>query len=172
MDNNEVLKQVSDTALESSINLRVDVAPVNRLHKLLQKAGILPRVKSFDMRPICLGSLIRISKLLVDIEFVMPGKDEPNRNGKILQANYDTILKHTGAMIDIVAIAINNNDKPAPDKLKRFIQRNFTTKEMQGVLATVLQQMDLTSFMTSIISIKGLNVLESPTAASAENAES
>jgi len=62
-------------------------------------------------------------------------------------------------MASVVALAIRNCDTPADTRLVNFILRNFTTKELMGVLAIVVKQMDLTSFMSSIISVKGLNVL-------------
>lgn len=160
------LAAVSDATTDSTINIVVDINPQNNIEKWLQHWGILPCKKGFEIKPICLGTLFKISKILLSIELKMPDLKGENANGNLLDANYQAIVKHSGSMAEIVALAIQNDKHRVSKKLVTFILNNFTAKEMLGVLSLVLKQMDLTSFMSSIISIRGLNVLESPTVAS------
>jgi len=166
----QILQQVSDATLQKPVTITVDIQPVNRYHALLQKWGILPKTKSFQLKPAVLGTLIKISGVLVSIDFVIPdGKDE---HGNLLKANYDAIIKHGKSMATVVALAIENCNKEASPRLVKFIIRNFTTQEMFGVLSLVINKMDLQNFMSSIISIKGMNVLETKKNVSAASAES
>lgn len=162
----ETLKRVSETTLQEPIELTVDVNPASSLHARLQKWGLLPKKRVFVMRPIFLGSLIRISKVLMSVDMKIPDGTNGKPDGAtLLDANYQAIIQHAESLARIVAMAIDNKDREPSGKLVKFIVRNFTTAEMLGVLAHVLKQMDLTSFMSSIISVRGLNVLGNQTAA-------
>jgi len=156
----ETLRQVSDATLQEPLTITVDIRPQGKIHGRLQTWGVRPKQRVFLLAPITLGSLIRISKLLLGIHLRLPGQSLDGKEGALLQMNYEAIEKHTEQMAEIIAIAFQNNRQPASKSMVNFIMENFTTHEMQGVLALVLQQMDLTNFMRSIISVKGLNVLE------------
>lgn len=170
MNEEPILQQVSDATLQSPVTITVDIHPANRLHAFMQKRGMLPKTKAFEIKPAFLGTLIRISAILVSIEFVVP-KGE-NEHSNLLKANYDTILNHGKAMAEVIALAIRNCDKEPDKLLVKFILRNFNTQEMFTVLSLVVNKMDLKNFMTSIISIKGLNVLETKKNANVSDAES
>jgi hypothetical protein len=149
----EILENVSDSLLENCLTVNVDVYPTSWLHGKFQQWGIAAKKKVFLLRPIHLGVLIRISKLLVSTKLEIPKKEQ------FLEWNYQAIESHGETLAMIIALAIRNNKKEADKSLVRFILANFTAKEIFKVLSSVLQQMDLTSFMSSIISIKGMNVL-------------
>lgn len=159
------LEQVSDATLAQPITITVDVFPQTKVQRLLQHWGIAPKKKGFVLHPICLGSLIKISKIILGIELKLPDSKGEYTNGNLLNANYEAIEKHGGSLAQIIAVAIQNNKHPVNEKMVRFILQNFTTKEMMGVLSLVLKQMDLTNFMSSIILVRGLNVLDSQTIA-------
>lgn len=167
MENNEkrTLENVSDTTLEAPQVITVDVNPVNKLHAYLQKWGIAKKKRAFTLKPIYLGTLVKISKILLSIDIKLPGDQENNKAGKLLDANYHAITEHSESMATIIALAIQNDKRPVSKRLVQFILNNFSSKEVLAVLSLVLHQMDLTSFMSSIISVRGLNVLESQIAA-------
>lgn len=166
----ETLENVVDAALQEPKVLKVDINPVNKVHGWLQKWNILPKKKTFVLHPIFLGSLTRISKLLLSIELKIPVNGQGDAR-ELLQANYESIVQHTDKLATIVAIAIHNKKSSPPASLVRFITWNFTSQEMLAVVTLVLQQMDLVSFMKSIISIRGLNVLAIPENANASPAK-
>lgn len=166
----ETLEQVSDATLEQPVTITVDVIPQYWLEQKLQQWGLLPKKRVFTLRPIYLGTLIKISKILLSLDLKLPETDAGNSGGKLLEANYQAIEKHGESLAIIVAYAIRNTNRRVDRRLVRFILQNFTSKELMGVLSLVLKQMNLTSFMTSIISVRGLNVLESPKAAPVPNA--
>jgi hypothetical protein len=161
----ETLEKVSDTILESPLTITVDVNPRNGLHRRLQQWGITPLKRVFILKPIKLGVLIRISRILLSINMTLPDTQ------KILEVNYEAIDRHGEKLARIIALAIHNSREDANPRLVKFILDNFTLKEIKSVLSLVLQQMDLTSFMSSIISIKGMNVLGMQDRASVNGAD-
>lgn len=78
----------------------------------------------------------------------------------LLDASFEAMSEHGDAMARIIAMAIQQQKQEPSEKMVRFILGNFTAQEMKTVLSVVLRQMDVQSFMMSIISMKGLNVLD------------
>lgn len=169
MEEIPTLQNATDTVIDKPVSITVDIANCSRLLKLLQRCRLYPKQKIFLLTPIYLGTLIKISKILLSIEFKVP--EGENKAASLLEANYAAIQNHAGSMAEIVALAIQNNSKEVDKALVKFVVNNFTSKEMLGVLAMVLDKMDLTNFMRTIISIRGLNVMDSQKAAPAENAD-
>lgn len=149
----ETLEKVSDAILEQPATITVDVIPQNGIQRKMQHWGITAKQRVYTIRPLTLGTLIRISRILLGINMALPDRD------KILEVNYETIDKHGEKLARIIALAIRNNRSEPDEKLEKFILQNFNCKEMFKVLSLVVSQMDLTNFMSSIISIKGMNVL-------------
>ena len=145
--------------MQEPIKVDVDVKPTNRFHMKLQQWGVLPKKRVFILHPITMGNLIRISKLLLTIDMSVY---ELQKN--VLESNYHSIVQHGEPLARIIAIAISNRKAGPSNRLVSFILENFTAKEMQTLLAAIVKQMDLVSFMSSIISVKGMNILESKTA--------
>ncbi len=157
---NTTLKKVSEALTEESIELTFDIRPMNWRHEFLQSLGLKkwPKQKSYILRPITLGTLIKISKLLIDID--MSIFDAKN----LLEGNYQAIVKHGEAVCEIVAMAIHGRPGKTPADMVEMVLNNFTTKELQGAMSLILGQMDIVNFMSSIISMKGtLQILEPPT---------
>lgn len=162
-----ILSSVADMVTQQPVELEVDIAPRNRMHAVLQQWGILPKKKVLVIRPIYYGTLIRISQLLLGID--MSKYDISH----VHESNYTIIRDHGIAIATIIAEAIHNRRSAAPERLVSFIMDNFTNKELLSTLLIVLQQMNIKDFMTSIISVRGMNVLERKTASAkiAENNE-
>lgn len=154
----QVLEKVADTVTDKPFEIVVDIKPQGRVHALLQKARLLPVQKKYPITHITIGNLLRISKILLGI-----GANVFDSNN-LLQSNYRSIADDGKALAHIVAIAIKNKKQEPTEKEVAFIEHNFTAKELMDVLAVVIGQMDLTSFMSAIILVKGLNILEAQTA--------
>jgi hypothetical protein len=149
-----ILAGVADTATDRPIEISIDIFPSNRLHAFLQAKGISPKVKKYNIRPITLGNLIRISKLLLGIDMTIFNRSS------IMESNYQLIDKHTRQLAEIVAIAIHNSRHAPSESLINMVVDNFTCKELLGTIHIILKQMDISNFMSSIISVRGLNVLD------------
>lgn len=151
---NDVINKVSDTLTGEPVLITVDVTPKNFLYKLWY--GKRKRKKVFTIHLITPGNMIRISKLLNSIDNSLYDLKE---NGNILDSNWQAIEKYTKVLVEITAIAITNKKEMPPKSLIDFIEYNFTAAELYSVLAVVIKQMDVASFMSTIISVKGLNIL-------------
>jgi hypothetical protein len=153
--NKETLQAVASATIQEPVVMDVDIKPQSRFFALLQHWGIRPKKRTLIIEPIVLGNLIRISKLLIEVDMnVFDLKD-------LLESNYQAISKYGDIISRIVAIAIHNKKDAPPKSLEAFISYNFTPQELLSVLGIVVQQMNVTGFMSSIISIKGFSVLES-----------
>lgn len=164
MTEKELLTDVSGAVTDEAVTLEIDVLPQNWIHRLLLKWGILPKQKVYQVRSITLGSLIRISEKLLAINLSEMSADS------ILEDNYKLMKEHGHGIAEIIAIAIVNRKAAPPKSLVSFLENNLTAKELLRVLQIVLRKMDVTNFMSSIISIRGLNALEKKNA-SAQRAE-
>jgi hypothetical protein len=139
-----ILEKVADTVLEKPVVIEVDVA--GTWYKKAHKA-------TFELKPINLGSLIKISKLLLSIDDKINSQDW-------LNSSYSTMEKHGYSIAKVIAIAIHNRKSDPPASLVNLVLHNFTSKELLSTLAIVLKQMGVSHFISSIVSMKGLNILE------------
>lgn len=98
--------------------------------------------------------MIQISKILlkVDLEKV---KEEGNFQS--LAIHFTNLLGSDLARI--IAIAIHNSKKEAPQSLIDLIENNVTTSQMVDLFALIMKQMNVSNFTTSIILIRGTNLL-------------
>lgn len=152
---NDILTKAADVTTDKPVELEVDILPRNIIHRQLQKWKLLPTKRRFSITGTTYGNLIRISKLLLSID--MKVYDLKN----VLESNYLAISQNAETIAKVVAVAVHNKRSEPPASLARFILFNFSSNEMVATLGIVLKQMNITGFMTSIISVRGLNVLES-----------
>ena len=149
----ETLQKVATTLLQDAVILETDVRPRHKCHRLCQRLGWLPVKRKLTIRPITLGSLVKISALLLEIDI------KTIDTANILLTNYRLINEHMDRAVTIVAIAVHNQRQDPPASLVRFIRDNFTARELSATVNIVLRQMDLSSFMNTIISVRGLTVM-------------
>ncbi len=149
-----ILNKVGDAALQKPVELEVDIISPGRFQRILQHLGLMAKKRKLVLHPITLGNLIRISQQMLAIDINL------FRQENLLESNYKAIQLHGNTIARIIAIAVNNSKSDPPASLVRFIVNNFTAKELLQTLGIVLRQMNITDFMTSIISVRGLNVLE------------
>lgn len=156
MENEEkqTLNRVADTLLNEPVEITVDVISPGRIW---WKFWVEPeRQRVFKIHQITYGNLIRISQMLLNVEV-----DEGFLTSANLMNNTFQILsKHGDTIARIVATALYNRKDEAPIQLIDFIKSNFSSKEIFEVFSIILRQMDITSFISTIITMKGLSVLE------------
>lgn len=150
----ETLKKVALATTAKPITLEVDINPINRLHKWAQDRGWLPVKKTIVLHGITLGTLIRVSEILLDVD------TESFNLAEMPQSGFKSITKDGRNLARCVALCIHNKRSEPPEHLVEFILDNFTTSELFRTVGLVINQMDLMSFITTIVSIKGVNILE------------
>ena len=150
-------KSVSDAILQEGVDFTVSVANRNILHKL----KILKPEKKFVIFPICLGSLFKISKQLIDVK--MNAQKDGLTDAKFIQMGIESIIENKDRMIKIIAYAIHNKQSEPPKSLFRYLNRNLNSKEALSILSVVIKQMDIQDFLAFMMSVGGMNLLASPT---------
>lgn len=154
MDNLETLKQVADATLQEPVQFEVDVYPQNNYQKLLQKWGRLPEKRVFVIRPIVYGNMIRISRLFLEID--MEVLDEKN----LLEGNYRLMDQYGEKLAEVIAVAVQNTKAKPSRALTNFFVEQCSSWELYRICLIVRKMMGVQNFMNTIISMRGLTVLE------------
>jgi hypothetical protein len=162
MEKNKILAEVADTVIAKAIEFEITIQPRNWLHRWLQEKNLRPTKKRFSIRPIVLGSLLRISKLLLTVDTRNLQKISLDVFHRFVDGNVETC-------IEVLAIAVHNCRTEPPRSLKNLLRDNVTPAELAKLLQLVLHQMDLRNFTNAIISIRGLSVLDNDEPKKSEN---
>lgn len=147
-----------DTILQSGVDFVIIVKHENILHKI----GLLRTKKIFKIYPICLASLLKISKLLNKIDF----NNNPSDEQSFIDYASQQIVANMNIMPDIIALAILNKEnynKFYYKWLVKFLFNNLDASEMFQLFQLVLKQMGTNDFLASLVSIKGINLIETQT---------
>jgi hypothetical protein len=155
-ENQKTLEDVVDAITTKETTIEIDIIARNRVYKWLQKRGWHPLKKKYVMRPLVIGNMYRISRLLVGINV---NSDEAKK-GLSLAIAHKMVVDHMDTMVEIVAIAIHNQRSLPGDQLKSELRDNLTAQDMMKLLLVMLHQSNLQAFIHSIISTAGLNVLD------------
>lgn len=148
----EVIKQEADALIQQPVKIAIDIQPRNSIEKWLQRKKLLPKKRMFLIHPMVLGSLIRISKLIADLEVSIDKLDA--------ETSYNLIKDHGRTMATIAAIAVTNERKEPTESLINFFLYRLTSNELASLVNVVLKQMDVQSFLVATISAKNLRVIE------------
>lgn len=155
-DEIETLSKVSNTVTQEPVELTVTITPRNRFHRWLQNnrwtGRFFPKKQVLLIHPIYMGTLIRISKLLLTID------ESQFDQERMLDSAHRAIEKHGETVIQIIALAIHNRKTDPPASLLALIRDEFQSEMVLTVLMMVLKQMDIQSFTSSIIFMRGLNI--------------
>lgn len=152
----KTLEQVVDAVTSKETTIDFDIYPQNRLQRWLQKKGWKPSKKKYVMRPIVSGNILRISRLLLSIEM----DHDTLKKGFSIETFHQIARDHTETMIEVLAIGIHNQRSEPSVQLKEDIRWNLNASDMFRLLVVLLQQMNPTVFIQSIILMRGLNGLE------------
>ena len=144
------------TILDNGIDFDVTVNNPGIFHRI----GLLPKIRTYNIRPIRLGALLNISKQLSEME-----STEISDNIDLFQAGIAEIVKHKDKILTVVSLAILNSRETWFTKirlifLRRYLNENLTAKELLQLLILVTNQMDVKDFLASTVLIKKLNLIE------------
>lgn len=112
---------------------------------------LVPIARTYYVRPLSMGSLMRVSKLLLEIGYDIDAADPWNEGLKAAHQAHK--------MAFVCAIALSNGRENPSRKMVNWLLNNLTPKELLGVLGVVVRQMDMKSFISSIISVRGMSLL-------------
>lgn len=151
MEKINILQSVSDAITEESFSFDITLSPENELDRRLQRWKLRPEKRSFQISPLKIGSAMRISKLMLDVEF----------KGAIdISSMTETIYGSGEKMAEVIAIAITNRKGRPSRSLVNLLKWNLTSSELKTLTSAVVKSINIESFLTTIILMKGVNVLE------------
>ncbi|GAI76008.1 unnamed protein product, partial [marine sediment metagenome] len=102
------------------------------------------------------------SKILLDLdtdELVGAMKNE-GKEINLLDLGAKNIIENKDKMIKMIAYGIVNSEKEPSKRLIKFLNENLTAKEGLKLMTVIVQQMDVNPFLASLVSIKGMNLLQ------------
>jgi len=157
-DDNKVRQNAIDSILEKGVDFTITIQNKNILHKL----NLIPAERKFVIFPIKMGTLLKISKILLDLdtdELVGVMKNE-DKEINLLDLGAKNIIENKDKMIKMIAYGIVNSEKEPSKNLIKFLNENLTAKEGLKLMTLIVQQMDVNPFLASLVSIKGMNLLQ------------
>ncbi|MBO9660274.1 MAG: hypothetical protein J7527_15750 [Chitinophagaceae bacterium] len=147
----EIIKNVSDTITDKTVTISVDIKPNSAFHAFLQRLKVMPSKRLFRVNGLRWGSLLRISAITANMKETL---------NDLLNDAQGKIITYGPDVVDVVAIGLHNKKSNPPESLKQFILDNMTAAEITDVMSVILNKMNVAGFISTIVLIKGLNVME------------
>jgi hypothetical protein len=156
----DIKRQEAAALLQKPVTLTIDTPATNWYERLLVKLKRRQEKRIFEIKPLVLGSLIRISERLLSIDKGMLTRERLENKQLLLNLGMELVQRHAYQIAEIAAIAVTNEKKEPPESLIQFFLYQLTPAELMEIFAAVVAQMDIQGFIVSIVSVKGVNVLE------------
>lgn len=155
----QILDDLGRAIVQEPTKIQVDILHPSWTQKLLIKLKIIKPYREYILKPTTLGRLILISRLMLHFDI------KPFEEKKVLENTYTLAGDKGHILAEVIAIAISNSrDKPPPG-LINFIIDNFSIIDINRISAIVLNNLNVTDFLSTIISLTGVNILADPDAA-------
>ena len=158
--------KVKQDAIDSILEKGVDFTITVQNKSIFNKLRLAPIKRTFVIYPINMGTMFKISEILLDLdteELLGVMKNNGNDKGKdvnILDLGAKNIIENKDKLIKMIAYGIVNSEKEPSKSLIRFLNENLTAKEGLKIMNLVIRQMDVSPFLVSLMSIKGMNLLQ------------
>lgn len=156
MEENKVLSKAADTLLDEPKDLSYDIKPKSRIHAILQQWGWMPKKRTVQITGSTLGTMIRLSKLLLSIDIT------PMPQDRLLDWSYEQIESGAPVLARVIAAAIHNKKSQVPESLVNEIMDNFTAQELLATSQIIIGQIDIMAFLTTIRSVRSASLLQQP----------
>lgn len=153
----QALQQTAEVLTDKPVTIEIDVPAKSRWHKLLQRWKLKPAKKVYELKPLRLGPIIRISEILNEMQI-----ESVNENN-VIEKTYQMAAEHGEKLMDCIAIALHNSESEPPAQIKQLL-RSCTAKEIAAMCNYTVAKVDVANFIKSIALIKGVNVLVLPNA--------
>ena len=155
---NQIRQDAIDSILEKGVDFVITIQNKNMLNKL----HLIPSERRFIIYPIKMGTLLKISEILLDLnadELVGAMKNE-GKEINLLDLGAKNVIENKDKLIKMIAYGIVNREREPSKKLIKFLNENLTAKEGLKLMTVIVQQMDMNPFLASLVSIKGMNLLQ------------
>ena len=155
MENNNIKKETIDTIFEEGTEFYITIDNPNILHKL----HLLPKKRKFVIYPMKLGSLLKISKELIDINAEELENIKEDDTTDLFDIGLKNIIENKNKMVKIVSYGIINKNREPPKRLLKFLDNNLSAKELLRIIILIVQKMDVSDFLACIVSMKRISLL-------------
>jgi hypothetical protein len=156
MEENQILQQVADTITEQSVKFIIKKNNAPLLERILIVLKIKKPFNEFELRPITMGKMIQISKLLLSI----PTDDLKLSND--LDRFHKLVCDHGDTICNMIAIAVHPG-KHVPASLPQLIKDNLNAVDAQRLSYLILSKINVSAFIATIVTLKGVQILQSET---------
>ena len=155
-------KEVKQDAIDSILEKGVDFTITVQNKSILNKLHLAPTERKFVIYPIKMGTLFKISEILLglDTEELLGVMKNEREKVSILDLGAKNIVENKDKLVMIIAYGITNSEKEPSKSLIKFLNENLTTKEGLRLVTLVVQQMNVAPFLASLIQTKGMNLLQ------------
>jgi hypothetical protein len=144
-----MLQESADQILQTPMRVKITE---NKKHWFTRKT--ITKEHNFEIKPLFLGTLIKISKIILTI-------DENFFKSESVHELSLIILSKVGRDISkIVALAFLNSKDDPSEKLIDLIENNITPEQLLAIFQVILKQMDTGNFISSIIYIRQTNLMK------------
>jgi hypothetical protein len=156
---------IPDALLQKGTEIEITVANPGLLHKL----GFKRSVYQYTIRPLYTGALLEICRLLDQIDFKDLEKINLEGNtpfSDVLRIMVKNIVSHSEKLNEILAWGIFNRPrvtflaKRKYRKLVKIIRDNLDNAERVRFLNVIIQHMGTQDFLAFMVSIRGMNPME------------
>ena len=154
-------KVIKQDAINSILEKGVDFTITIQRKGILNKLHLAPTERKFVIYPIKMGALLKISEILLnlDTEELSGAMKTEGKEVNIMDLGAKNIVENKDKLIMMIAYGITNCEKEPSKSLIKFLNDNLTAKEGLKLMTLVVQQMDVSPFLASLVSIKGMNLL-------------
>lgn len=155
--NAQMAPEIIRSILQKGVDFEVTVNHKNIFHRF----KIVPVSRTFIVHPINLGTLFNISEIILKMKDI-----DPSESGDYFMTGIESISENKNKMLEIIALGILNRritgifDRIEKWRLKRFFDSNINAYELLNIVRLIIEQMDVTAFLASIVSIKKRNLVE------------
>jgi hypothetical protein len=149
---------IADAILQKPVKIEITYDNLDKWQKLRLK----PRKRTFVLKPLHPCTVIKISPLFNLLLGVNIG--EKITIQEINSVGFGNMEETMPILVKIVGHALNNKKEDPPDELFDFINCNGGDK-IYEVLAHVYNKTNVLSFITTIISLRGMSLISGETIA-------
>jgi hypothetical protein len=161
MEEKVLITHSTDILTAKPVFIQIDCYPQNWWERLLVRCQLRPVQKVYELRPILVGNMYRIASVVNQLPADLM---EGDLNTAIRQA----VTQHVDKVIYVVAVGLQNNKKEPKKELLATIRNEFTALDMALVMEHIMAQLNLGSFLHSIVLAKGMNILTKTSPATKE----
>ncbi len=151
------IEEISSSFLQTGSDIIIEIIDSNWIQKIGFKLGLLEKEKKFTIYPISLGTLVKISSLLLELKVI---RNENTEKEEFFGIGLQEIVENKDRLLQIIGHGILNVEKNPSRKFLKFLNNNLTSTEVLKLVILIVRKMDVSSFLACTASVQSLNLLK------------